>query len=110
MPREGVNRVGSALGAGRWEVELSAERRDEGTWIHVDADGPGSPEDQRGHLFEPFARLDESRARHTGGHGLGLAIVQQVAKLHGGTVRAESPGLELGSTFTVTLPMLLAGR
>ncbi len=84
MHRAVFNLVRNALLYARSKVELSAERRDERTWIHVDDDGPGIPEDQRGNLFEPFARLDESRARHTGGHGLGLAIVQQVAKLHDG--------------------------
>ncbi len=84
MHRAVFNLVRNALLYARSKVELSAERRDERTWIHVDDDGPGIPEDQRGQLFEPFARLDESRARHTGGHGLGLAIVQQVARLHDG--------------------------
>ncbi len=89
MHRAVFNLVRNALLYARTKVELSAERCEERTWIHVDDDGPGIPEGQRSLLFEPFARLDESRARHTGGHGLGLAIVQQVAKLHGGITRIE---------------------
>ncbi len=89
MHRAVFNLVRNALSYARSQVVLSAERRDDRTWIHVDDDGPGIPEAQRGLLFEPFERLDESRARHTGGHGLGLAIVQQVAKLHGGITRIE---------------------
>ena len=89
MHRAIFNLVRNALLYARSKVELSAERLDERTWIHVDDDGPGIPEDQREQLFEPFARLDESRARHTGGLGLGLAIVEQVAKLHGGITQIE---------------------
>ena len=89
MHRAIFNLVRNALLYARSKVELSAERLEERIWIHVDDDGPGIPEDQRTQLFEPFARLDESRARHTGGHGLGLAIVEQVAKLHGGITRIE---------------------
>ena len=55
------------------------------------------------HVFERFAQ-EEGSASHGSGLGLGLAIVHQLVALHGGTVRAESPGRDLGATFTVTLP------
>jgi signal transduction histidine kinase len=59
-------------------------------------------------VFERFYRADPSRARATGGAGLGLAIVAAVAEAHGGTVSAESePGA--GSTFRIALP-LAVGR
>jgi signal transduction histidine kinase len=55
------------------------------------------------HVFERFAQEEGSTSHHPG-LGLGLAIVRHLVELHGGTVRAESPGRDLGSTFTVTLP------
>jgi two-component system, OmpR family, sensor kinase ParS len=60
--------------------------------IHVDDDGAGIPAPDRERLFEPFVRLDGSRDRESGGFGLGLAIVRQVARWHGGEASiTESP-------------------
>jgi CheY-like chemotaxis protein len=56
------------------------------------------------HVFERFRQADGTISRKTGGLGLGLAIVRSVVELHGGTVTAQSPGLELGSTFIVRIP------
>ncbi|MBW2258001.1 MAG: two-component sensor histidine kinase, partial [Deltaproteobacteria bacterium] len=58
--------------------------------VTVEDEGPGVPEDQISRLFDPFWRAEGSRARATGGLGLGLMLVRQVVELHGGTVRAEN--------------------
>jgi signal transduction histidine kinase len=58
--------------------------------INIHDRGPGVPELALAHLFEPFYRVDEARARKTGGSGVGLAICQRVVLLHGGTVRATN--------------------
>ena len=58
--------------------------------IMVTDQGPGVPDEALGHLFEPFYRVDEARARKTGGSGVGLAICQRVVEVHGGTVRARN--------------------
>ena len=54
--------------------------------IVVADDGPGIPAEDRGRVFERFTRLDDARARDAGGAGLGLAIVRQLVRRHGGTV------------------------
>lgn len=57
-------------------------------------------------MFDSFQQQDGSSTRKHGGLGLGLAIVRHLVQLHGGTVRADSPGSGQGATFTVTLPLL----
>jgi two-component system OmpR family sensor kinase len=72
--------------------------------IAVTDSGPGLGEEHLEHVFERFYRADPSRARTSGGVGLGLAIVAAVAEAHGGTVSASSqPGR--GTTFSITLPL-----
>ena len=57
------------------------------------------------HVFERFRQADSSNTRHHAGLGLGLAIVKELVELHGGRVRAASPGSGQGATFTVILPV-----
>lgn len=71
--------------------------------ITVEDDGPGIPFDERKEVFMPFKRLDVSRDRQTGGYGLGLAIVQQVSKWHGGTVKISDSELG-GAKFNFIWP------
>ena len=68
----------------------------------VDDDGPGIELEDRDAVFERFVRLDEARARDSGGVGLGLAIVHRIVTDHGGTIGvSESP--RGGAQFTVRL-------
>jgi two-component system OmpR family sensor kinase len=72
--------------------------------LTVTDQGPGIDPEDRDHIFEPFHRADPSRARATGGVGLGLAIVSAIATAHGGSVGVDSvPGQ--GATFWVRLPL-----
>ena len=56
------------------------------------------------HIFEAFSQGNLSNTRSTGGLGLGLSIVKHLVDLHGGSIRADSPGEGQGATFTVVLP------
>ncbi len=71
--------------------------------LSVEDDGPGIPEEDREKVFAPFVRLDQSRDRATGGHGLGLAIVNRIAKAHKGRVRVETSPYG-GARFTLSWP------
>lgn len=72
--------------------------------MDVEDDGPGVPAGERQKVFKPFARLDDSRTRSSGGYGLGLSIVQKVMSSHGGSASVdESPELG-GARFTLLLP------
>ena len=92
MARAVVNLLRNALLHARSTVRVSLSREAERTVIVVDDDGAGIEAGDRERLFEPFVRLDRSRARDSGGFGLGLAIVRQVARWHGGdAVITQSP-------------------
>ncbi|KYF84968.1 hypothetical protein BE17_07720 [Sorangium cellulosum] len=73
--------------------------------IAVEDTGVGIAIEMLSHIFEPFTQVESSLDRARGGMGLGLSVVRSLVVLHGGTVEAASPGLGLGSRFTVTLPL-----
>jgi two-component system, OmpR family, sensor kinase ParS len=92
MGRAVANMVRNALQHAKSHVDVRLECHDDRTVIHVDDDGCGVPAAERERLFEPFVRLDRSRDRASGGFGMGLAIVRQVARWHGGDATiSESP-------------------
>ena len=66
--------------------------------------GRGIPAEFLPHVFERFRQAEGSSSRTQPGLGLGLTLVRELVELHGGTVRAESAGLDQGATFTVVLP------
>ncbi|MDX9721253.1 MAG: ATP-binding protein [Myxococcota bacterium] len=77
--------------------------------LRVDDDGDGVPSSHRERIFEPFARLDESRSRSSGGVGLGLAIVSRVLQSHGARVSvADAPSG--GARFEIRWPMEALGE
>lgn len=86
-------------------VLLEVEQVAQTIQIRVQDSGSGMTPAQLSHVFDRFYRADPSRSRESGGSGLGLAIVRAIAKAHGGSVTAVSPGLNQGSTFTLSLPL-----
>jgi PAS domain S-box-containing protein len=86
-------------------VQIRMERVNSHVEIAVSDTGAGIAPDFLPHVFDRFRQADMGTTRRHGGLGLGLAIVRHLVELHGGTVRAESPGEGQGSTFTVLLPV-----
>ena len=84
-------------------VSVSVHKENNNAIVCVSDTGCGIPEEYRESIFQPFFRVDKSRSRQMGGVGLGLALVHEIAVLHGGSVRAE-PGNKSGTVFIVTLP------
>jgi two-component system CheB/CheR fusion protein len=72
--------------------------------IKVIDSGKGITPEFLPHIFDSFSQQDSSSVRVHGGLGLGLAIVQSLVELHGGSIQAESPGKDLGAVFTIILP------
>jgi heavy metal sensor kinase len=84
-------------------IDLIVERIDKQAIIRVRDRGIGIPLQDRGRIFERFYRVDDDRARTTGGHGLGLAIVKTLVEGMGGKITVRSAVGE-GSEFTIVLP------
>lgn len=85
----------------------SSRNQQDGIDISVEDDGPGIPEAEREHIFEPFYRLDRSRDRATGGFGLGLSIARQALQQHGGHITINQSTLG-GARFVLHLPKTCA--
>jgi signal transduction histidine kinase len=87
-------------------IKLIVERVDHQAIIQVCDRGVGIPLQDQSRIFERFYRVDEARARSTGGHGLGLAIVKTLVEGMGGSITVRSK-LDGGSVFTIALPTLI---
>ena len=85
------------------EIHLSTKRENGGVKITLKDSGIGIPGDDLPRIFDRFYRVDKSRARLSGGVGLGLSICQWIVKAHQGTIEVKSQ-LSHGTTVTVTLP------
>jgi PAS domain S-box-containing protein len=100
------NAIKFTPGGGRVTATLS--QHDGRIELVVTDTGVGVAPDVLPHVFERFQQADRSITRRFGGLGLGLSIVKHLVDLHGGTVRAESPGPGEGATFTLTFPIAAA--
>ena len=88
-----------------FEGEVAARVRaiEDGIELVVRDTGTGIPAHELGHLFERFHRVQGARARTHEGTGIGLALVHELVKLHGGRIAVRSE-VGIGTTFTVTIP------
>ena len=90
-------------------VRVRVERTDTSIRLSVEDTGAGIKPDFLPFIFDRFLQADGATAKRHSGLGLGLALVWHLVELHRGSVRAESPGEGLGSTFIVNLPAGRAG-
>lgn len=79
----------------------------DGILIGVRDHGPGIPAELREVVFRPFFRIDSSRNRDTGGHGLGLAIARQLADTQGWSLTIK-PRVSGGTSIWIAIPFLAA--
>ena len=89
-------------------VQISTHDESDRVLLRVRDQGPGIPEQYQTSIFQPFFRVDKSRSRAYGGVGLGLALVWEIAALHGGSIEVEESS-ESGTTMLVTLPARALG-
>lgn len=101
------NALDHAEGATFVRIDVTTRKRH--VVISVTDDGCGVPEPQRQTLFEPFVRGGSPRQRAVAGHGIGLAIVADVARAHRGRAWYE-PGPGTGSVFYLSVPLRQAGQ
>lgn len=85
-------------------IRVELYRTHDAFYLKVEDDGMGIPQDKQSHVFDPFVRLDNSRTRATGGHGLGLSIVSSIAKAHNGQASVQSSSMG-GVCFVITWPL-----
>jgi signal transduction histidine kinase len=87
------------------QITVRVGQQDGAVEISVCDQGIGIPADKLEHIFDRFFQIDGTTTRRFGGIGIGLALCQTIVTAHGGTIRASSPGLGKGATFTVLLPV-----
>ena len=86
------------------QVTVTSYQKDKNVYLSVEDTGSGIPRELKERVFEPFFRVDKSRSRAMGGAGLGLALVNEIARQHGGQVKVLASS-EKGSTIALILPL-----
>lgn len=102
------NLIANASRYARSTVKINFSKFDKDWLFSVEDDGPGIPVEERERVFSPFARLDDSRTRATGGHGLGLAIVRRIVRWHQGKIWIEDSSSLGGAKLIFSWPQNLS--
>jgi len=89
-------------------ITFSARQHADSIVVSVRDIGMGIPADMLALVFDMFTQINRTLDRAQGGLGIGLSLVKTLVEMHGGSVRATSGGIDLGSTFIVVLPTALA--
>ncbi|OCX96368.1 MAG: two-component sensor histidine kinase [Pseudomonas sp. K35] len=103
------NLITNAMRHAESRVQVSFAIDGQTVRLEVDDDGPGVPEADWEKVFTPFLRLDDSRTRASGGHGLGLSIVRRIIYWHGGRSQLGHSDLG-GARFSLVWPRRRADR
>ena len=92
------------------KIEVGLHQDNSTVVLSVKDSGIGIDPEFLPYVFDRFRQADSSTTRRVSGLGLGLALVRHIVELHGGRVAVTSPGLNQGSTFTITLPIRAVAR
>ena len=87
------------------EIDISFEVRGKKLYIHFKDNGIGIDKSERKKIFRKFYQVGRSDDMSAKGSGLGLYLVENIAKIHKGSIRVSSPGLGKGATFSLSLPL-----
>lgn len=98
-----INAVRFTPDQGKISVDVEVKARE--AWVRVSDNGIGIQRDDLDRIFERFVQVEDHMTRKQGGMGIGLSIARALVEAHGGRVWASSPGLNEGSTFTITMPL-----
>lgn len=103
-----INLLSNSLAYTSTSGHVSLRVLQKGTIVRLEVadDGIGIDPENLSLIFQRFARVDKSRARSTGGSGIGLTIAKQIVEAHQGRIWAESAGLNQGTTVKVDIPLL----
>lgn len=104
LERAVENLIDNACRHASSQVQVTVGATEDTVWLSVFNDGEQIPDEFREQIFQRFARVGPARSRGDGGAGLGLAIARETARRYGGDI-VLSPTAEVGTTFTLSLPI-----
>ena len=102
-----INLIENAIKYRRTESEricIATEAAENGVYVRVEDDGIGIPREELSKVYDSFYRVDEARAAHIKGSGLGLGIAKELVRLHDGRLWLASAGKDKGTTANIYVP------